>query len=281
MFVSALTSRSAPLWRSACSTRSRPRRRSPERRSRHRSGRHLCLRGLRRRRCRSPAPVPSTARLISRRDPAGLGPRVAIGDRASTNWQVKRLPVLAVPAAWTAANGRHRTGTDLVPAARGSKPAGLHLASAEVTALLVLCGWRYGRPAARTAARRVTPEVAELQVNVRTVPFMKRREVPQSRPRRRGPALGGVLCPVRRHLCRVLGMRCVSGNRTPAPAPGAPGVNRITRRLSGLRTPPRRLPAPRRSVEQVDLPVNLLNQRVHLSHLLCKIVGLAAQLSDR
>ncbi len=51
-----------------------------------------------------------------------------------------------------AANGRHRTGTDSVAAERGSKPAGLHLTSAEVTALLVLSGWRYGRPAARIAA---------------------------------------------------------------------------------------------------------------------------------
>jgi hypothetical protein len=82
MFVSALTSRSTPLWRSVCSTRSRPRRQSPERRSRHRNGRHLCLPGLRRLRCRSPAPAPSTVPLISRRDPAGLGPRVATGDRA-------------------------------------------------------------------------------------------------------------------------------------------------------------------------------------------------------
>ena len=41
-----------------------------------RNGRHLSLPGLQRLRCRSPAPVPSTARLISRREPAGLDPRV-------------------------------------------------------------------------------------------------------------------------------------------------------------------------------------------------------------
>jgi len=82
MFGSAPNWRSTPLWRSACSTRSHPRRQSPQRRSRHRNGRHLRLPDPRRLRCRSPAPVRSTARLISRRDPAGLGPRVAIGDRA-------------------------------------------------------------------------------------------------------------------------------------------------------------------------------------------------------
>src|SRR4051812_8080570 len=80
--ASALTLRSTPLWPSACSTRSRPRYPLPERRSRRRNGRHPCLPGPRRLRCRSPAPVPSTARLISRRDAAVLGPPVAIGDRA-------------------------------------------------------------------------------------------------------------------------------------------------------------------------------------------------------
>lgn len=48
------------------------------------------------------------------------------------------------------------------------------------------------------------------------------RGVPHSRPRRRGSALGSVPCPVRRHLCSVLGMRCMPGSRTPAPALGAP-----------------------------------------------------------
>lgn len=35
---------------------------------------------------------------------------------------------------------------------------------------------------------------------------------PLSRPHRRGSAPGGVPCPVRRHLCAVLGMRCMPGN---------------------------------------------------------------------
>src|SRR5690349_14772780 len=38
----------------------------------------------------------------------------------------------------------------------------------------------------------------------------------------RGSAPGSVPCPVRRHLCAVLGVRCALGNRTPAPALGAP-----------------------------------------------------------
>src|SRR3954447_4875721 len=82
MFASALTSRSTPLWRSVCSTRSRPPCRSPGPRSRRRNGRHRSLPVLQRLRCRSPAPVPSTDRLISRPDPAVLGLRVAVGDPA-------------------------------------------------------------------------------------------------------------------------------------------------------------------------------------------------------
>ena len=82
MFASAQTSRSTPPWRSACSTRSRPPCRSPGPRSRRRNGRHRSLPVLQRLRCRSPAPVPSTDRLISRPDPAVLGPRVAVGDPA-------------------------------------------------------------------------------------------------------------------------------------------------------------------------------------------------------
>jgi hypothetical protein len=74
--------RSTPLWRSACSTRSRPPWQSPGCRSRRRNGRHPRLPGLQRLRCRSPAPVPSTARLISRPDAAVLGLRVAVGDPA-------------------------------------------------------------------------------------------------------------------------------------------------------------------------------------------------------
>jgi hypothetical protein len=49
-------------------------------RSRRRNGRHPRLPGLQRLRCRSPAPAPSTARLISRPDAAVLGLRVAVGD---------------------------------------------------------------------------------------------------------------------------------------------------------------------------------------------------------
>ena len=82
MFGSALTSRLTPFWRRSCLTASRPRCQSPERRSQRRSGRHRCPPGLRRLRCRSPAPVPSMARLISRLDPAVLGRRVAAGDPA-------------------------------------------------------------------------------------------------------------------------------------------------------------------------------------------------------
>jgi hypothetical protein len=82
MFASALTSRSTPLWRSACLTRSRRPCRSPGPRSRRRNGRHRSLPVLQRLRCRSPAPVPSTDRLISRPDPAVLGLRVAVGDPA-------------------------------------------------------------------------------------------------------------------------------------------------------------------------------------------------------
>ncbi len=82
MLASALTSRSMPLWRSACSTRSRPPCRSPGPRSRRRDGRHRSLPVLQRLRCRSPAPVPSTDRLITRPDPAVLGLRVAVGDPA-------------------------------------------------------------------------------------------------------------------------------------------------------------------------------------------------------
>jgi hypothetical protein len=74
--------RSTSLWRSACSTKSRPPCQSPGCRSRRRNGRHPRLPGLQRLRCRSPAPVPSTARLISRPDAAVLGLRVAVGDPA-------------------------------------------------------------------------------------------------------------------------------------------------------------------------------------------------------
>jgi hypothetical protein len=84
MFASALTSRSTPLWRSACSTKSRPPCRSPGPRSRRRNGRHRSLPVLQHLRCHSPAPAPSTARLISRPDPAPavLGLHVAVGDPA-------------------------------------------------------------------------------------------------------------------------------------------------------------------------------------------------------
>jgi hypothetical protein len=82
MFASALTSRSTPLWRSVCSTRSRPPCRSPGPRSRRRNGRHRSLPAPRRLRFRSPVPVPSTDRLISRPDPAVPGLRVAVGDPA-------------------------------------------------------------------------------------------------------------------------------------------------------------------------------------------------------
>ena len=105
MFASALTSRSTPLWRSACSTRSRPRCQSPERRSRRRNGRHPCLPGLRRLRWRSPALAPSPARLISGRDPAVLGLRVAVGDRALDELTGEPAgPFQQVPTAWMAAD---------------------------------------------------------------------------------------------------------------------------------------------------------------------------------
>jgi len=81
-FVSVLTSRLTPIWRSACLTASRPRCQSRERRSQRRSGRHRRPPGLRRLQCRSPVLVPSMARLISRLDTAILGPRVAAGDPA-------------------------------------------------------------------------------------------------------------------------------------------------------------------------------------------------------
>jgi hypothetical protein len=77
---------------------------------------------------------------------------------------------------------------------------------------------------------------------------------PRSHPRRRGSTPGSVLCPVRRHLCDVLGVRCVMGSRTPTPAPGAPGVNRITRRPSDSCTPPRRLPTPHPSISPAGQP---------------------------
>lgn len=88
---------------------------------------------------------------------------------------------------------------------------------------------------------------------------------PLSRPHRRGSAPGGVPCPVRRHLCAVLGMRCIPGNRTPAPALGAQGVSRIARRLAGTCTPPRRLPAPQhqssRSTSQFVRWINVSTSR--------------------
>jgi hypothetical protein len=92
MFASALTSRSTPLWRSVCSTRSRPPCRSRAPRSRRRNGRHRSLPARQRLRCRSPAPAPSTDRPSSRPDPAVLDLRVAVGD-----------PALDEPAGKTAA----------------------------------------------------------------------------------------------------------------------------------------------------------------------------------
>ena len=83
MFVSVLTWRSTGIWHSAaCLTASRLRCPSQERRSQRRSGRHRRPPGLRRLRCRSPVPVPSMARLISRLDPTVLGLRIAAGDPA-------------------------------------------------------------------------------------------------------------------------------------------------------------------------------------------------------
>jgi hypothetical protein len=118
MFASALTSRLTPLRRSACSTRSRPPCQSPGRRSRRRNGRHPRLPGLPRLRCRSPAPVPSTARLISRPDAAVLGLRVAAGgpalDELAGETAVPSLPEsdgLGQPDD-TATSGRSTTRAD-------------------------------------------------------------------------------------------------------------------------------------------------------------------------
>ncbi len=78
--------------------------------------------------------------------------------------------------------------------------------------------------------------------------------VPLTRPRHHGSAPGGVLCAVPYHLCTVLGCGVRKGIEPLA----LPIVRQerwpITRRPSGLCTPPRQLPAPPLRVSPADRP---------------------------
>lgn len=210
MFGSALTSRSTLLWRSVCSTRSRPHCQSPQRRLRHRNGRHLSLPGRRRLRCHSPARVPSTAQLISRRDPAGPGRRVEIGDRAldktagETPGPLRQFLMLG--------------GRESLPAwccAVDSKPAGLHVTrrSAGAACAGQLTVWQAG-PSGPSASlvrhNRQGPGRSHRLRDERCANFAARPRTTRSRNRSCGPACNRTAVrPLRRACC-----------------PGIPGRNR-------------------------------------------------------
>src|SRR4051812_19919161 len=211
MFASALTSRSTPLWRSACSTRSRPPCRSPEPRSRRRNGRHRSLPVLQRLRCRSPAPAPSTDRLISRPDPAVLGLRVAVGD-----------PALDEPAGETevpafrqfALLGWLDDGVDdwstsgmcrLLPDAWDSQLAGApRNGSCSNQGRSVACAERLTvwQASAEVAGRRIRPSPSPVRRNRRTARHSRRlrREL-------RNPTLAAPSTAELRHLVRLRTLR--------------------------------------------------------------------------
>lgn len=101
-------------------------------------------------------------------------------------------------------------------------------------------------------------------------------EVPLSRPRHRGSARGDVPCTVPCHLCAVLGCT-VPGESNPCAALSAPRRGRITRRVvhASAATTCSTLPA---SLQEIVLPVGLLDPYVQLPQLPGEVVGLRAQL---
>jgi hypothetical protein len=106
---------------------------------------------------------------------------------------------------------------------------------------------------------------------------------PLSRPRRCGSARGGEPCAVPCHLCAVLGC-AVLGSRTPRCPPRArrwPDLAPPARGCARLRGDYLLHPEFAGLLQEIELPVGLLDADVQLAYLPGQVIGLRPQLRHR